>query len=85
MKDERQYQSLEKAFICVNKNKMYVLKAAILKDIECEYCLVGATGKSYGNSKELETMNYKEAKRTMVLRSTYGRTCSSHVQKSLFK
>ena len=62
---ERQYQRVEQAFGYLNKEGEYMLRAAILQDTEGEYCLFGAIGKCYGNTKELITMNYKEAMQTM--------------------
>ena len=62
-KGERLYTHVERAFGYVTNNE-YMLVAATVKDINGEVYLVGATGHSYGNTSELNVMNYKQAMET---------------------
>ena len=60
-KAEKIYTSVEQAFGYRNKKNEYMLVSATLADETGEIFLVGATGQNYGNTAELNVMNYKQA------------------------
>ena len=60
-KAEKIYTLVERPFGYRNKNNEYMLVAATLADETGEIFLVGATGHNYGNTAELNAMNYKQA------------------------
>ena len=60
-KDDIVYKSVEQAYGFINYSDEYMMAAATLQDMKGEYYLVGATGHNYGNTKELQTINYKQA------------------------
>jgi len=64
-KEETIYSSIERAFGYVSSNGHHMLVAAALEDNQGEVFLVGATGKNYGNTAELNVMNYKQAMATV--------------------
>ncbi|VEU33926.1 unnamed protein product [Pseudo-nitzschia multistriata] len=61
----RTYSSVEHAFGYVDTRGDYRLVAAALEDNVGELYLVGATGHNYGNTAELNVMNYKQAMATV--------------------
>ena len=58
-KEEKIYTSVERAFGYKTKDHEFMLVAATLADETGEIFLVGATGHNYGNTAELNVMNYK--------------------------
>ena len=56
---------MERAFGYKNSQSKYVLVAATLSDETGEIFLVGATEHNYGNTAELNVMNYKQAMSTV--------------------
>jgi len=59
------YTNIERAFGYKNSQNEYMLVAATLADENGEIFLVGATGHNYGNTAELNVMNYQQAMATV--------------------
>ena len=59
IKAEKLYTTVKRAFGYRNKKEEYMLVTATLADETGEIFLVGATGNNYGNTAELNVMNYK--------------------------
>ena len=64
-KVEKLYTTVELAFGYKNKKDEYMLVAATLADETEKIFLVGATRHNYGNTAELNVMNYKQAMATV--------------------
>ena len=64
-KAEKLYTTVERTFGYRNKKNKYMLVAATLADEKGEIFLVGATGSNYGNTAELNVMNYKKGMATV--------------------
>ena len=57
---EKLYTNVERAFGYKNSKKEYMPVAAILADETDVIFFVGVTGHNYGNTAELNVMNYKQ-------------------------
>ena len=64
-KAEKLYTTAGQAFGYRNKKNKYMLVPATLADEKGEIFLVGATGHSYGNTAELNVMNYRQTMATV--------------------
>ena len=64
-KAEKLYTTAKQAFVYQNKKNEDILVAATLADETGEIFLVGATRHNYGNTVELNGINYRQAMTTV--------------------